>query len=362
MAKNIAPVYYGDYLKLDTLLSAQQPHSTRYGAEAHDEMLFIIVHQVYELWFKQVLHELRAIQREFHQPKLDDKGLYLVAHRLRRVLTIQDLMNDQVAVIETMTPQEFLEFRDYLIPASGFQSIQFKELEIMLGLHRDKRVAFDQSSFFNRLNDQDRSYLEQLEQQPSLFDLVDKWLARMPFMNIESFSFWRLYQSAVDKALDEDEALIRGNNSDAAQLATELAGIQSNRDNFHALFDADAYQQLQQDGRVRLSQQAMLAALFITQYREEPAFNLAWQVITGLTEMDEKLTIWRYKHAMMVQRMLGTKIGTGGSSGHDYLRRTTEQNRVFKDFFSMATYLLPKTALPQLPEQVQRLLGFYHRD
>jgi tryptophan 2,3-dioxygenase len=362
MAKNIAPVYYGDYLKLDTLLSAQQPHSPRYGAEAHDEMLFIIVHQVYELWFKQVLHELRAIRREFEQPTLNDKGLYLVAHRLRRVLTIQDLMNDQVGVIETMTPQEFLEFRDYLVPASGFQSIQFKELEIILGLHRDKRIAFDQSSFFNRLNAQDRSYLEQLEQQPSLFDLVDKWLARMPFMTIEEFSFWQLYQSAVDQALDQDEAIIRANNPDAEQLATELTGIQSNRDNFHALFNAEAYQRLQQDGRVRLSQQAMLAALFITQYREEPAFNLAWQVITGLAEMDEKLTIWRYKHAMMVQRMLGTKIGTGGSSGHDYLRRTTEQNRVFKDFFSMATYLLPKSALPQLPEPVQRALGFYRRD
>src|SRR5690606_20536059 len=155
------------------------------------------------------------------------------------------------------------------------------------------------------------------------------------------------------------EAIIRANNTDSEQLAIELAELHSNRDNFHALFDADAYQQLQQDGRVRLSQQAMLAALFITQYREEPAFNLAWQVITALAEMDEKLTIWRYKHAMMVQRMLGTKIGTGGSSGHDYLRRTTEQNRIFKDFFAMATYLLPKHDLPELPDALRQALGFH---
>lgn len=358
MPKNKDAVYYSDYLKLDTLLAAQQPHSPKYGAEAHDEMLFIIVHQVYELWFKQVLHELRAIHADFSKPQLDDKALYLVAHRLRRVLTIQDLMNDQVAVIETMTPQEFLEFRDYLVPASGFQSIQFKELEIRLGLTRKTRIAFDQQSFYNRLNDQDRSYLEELEQQPTLFDCVDAWLARMPFLEFKDFKFWDMYQKAVNEALDHDEAIIRENAVDDDQLATELKGIQANRDNFAALFDNDRYKVLQENDAVRLSQRAMLSALFITQYREEPAFNLAWQVITSLAEVDEKLTIWRYKHAMMVQRMLGTKIGTGGSSGHDYLRRTTEQNRVFKDFFAMSTYLLPKSALPILPERVREALGF----
>ncbi|CAB0149661.1 Tryptophan 2,3-dioxygenase [Pseudidiomarina piscicola] len=358
MPKNIEPVYYSDYLKLDKLLDAQAPHSPKYGDEAHDEMLFIIVHQVYELWFKQVLHELRAIHGEFSAPLLDDKELYLVAHRLRRVLTIQDLMNDQVGVIETMTPQEFLEFRDYLVPASGFQSIQFKELEIRLGLTRGTRVAFDQQSFYNRLNDDDRGYLEQLEEQPTLFDRVDAWLARMPFLEFKDFKFWDMYQHAVNEALDHDEAIVRETAVEPQQLEAELAGIQANRDNFAALFDSEKYRQLQQEGRVKLSQRAMLSALFITQYREEPAFNLAWQVITSLAEMDEKLTIWRYKHAMMVQRMLGTKIGTGGSSGHDYLRKTTEQNRVFKDFFAMATYLLPKSALPELPSHVRKALGF----
>lgn len=358
MPKNQEPVYYGDYLKLGRLLDAQHPHSPKYGDEAHEEMLFIIVHQVYELWFKQVLHELRSIYRLFQQPSLGDSDLYTVSHRLRRVLTIQDLMNDQVAVLETMTPQEFLAFRDYLVPASGFQSIQFKELEIMLGLTRARRIAFDQQSFYNRLHDDDRNYLEQLEQQPSLFDCVDAWLARMPFLEFGEFKFWQHYQAAVNAALDRDEQIIRDNSVDAEQLAQELQGLQANRDNFSAIFDAERYAELQQQGAVRLSQRAMLSALFITQYREEPVFQLAFQTITALAEMDEKLTIWRYKHAMMVQRMLGTKIGTGGSSGHDYLRRTTEQNRVFKDFFAMATYLLPKAALPQLPDSVKRALGF----
>lgn len=359
MAKNIKPVYYGEYLQLDKLLDAQSPHSKRYGPEAHDEMLFIIVHQVYELWFKQVLHELWSIHREFQQPELDDRAMQTVVHRLRRVLAIQELMNQQVGIIETMTPQEFLEFRDYLVPASGFQSIQFKELEILLGLTRDTRITYDQASFYSRLNDSDRAYLEQLEQQPSLFDGVDQWLARMPFLEFDDFSFWDMYQQAVARALDRDEQIIRNNITSEQELNAELANLQVNRNNFSALFDSESYGSLQAEQRVRLSQRAMLSALFITQYREEPAFHLAYQVITALIEMDEKLTIWRYKHAMMVQRMIGTKIGTGGSSGHDYLRRTTEQNRVFRDFFAMATYLLPKHDLPDLPPLLRQALGFH---
>ncbi len=359
MAKNIKPVYYGEYLQLDKLLDAQHPHSAMYGPEAHDEMLFIIVHQVYELWFKQVLHELRSIYREFQQPELADRALQLVAHRLQRILTIQDLMNAQVGVIETMTPQEFLEFREYLVPASGFQSIQFKELEILLGLTRQSRITYDQQSFYNRLHDKDRAYLEDLEQQPSLFDGVDQWLARMPFLEFDEFSFWEMYQQAVNRALDRDEEIIRRNATSAEQLAAELTNLQLNRDSFAALFDSRRYAELQAEQRVRLSQRALLSALFITQYREEPAFHLAHQVITALAEMDEKLTIWRYKHAMMVQRMIGSKIGTGGSSGHDYLRRTTEQNRIFKDFFAMATYLLPKHDLPELPDALRKALGFH---
>jgi tryptophan 2,3-dioxygenase len=125
------------------------------------------------------------------------------------------------------------------------------------------------------------------------------------------------------------------------------------------LLDKDKYQQLQQAGSFRLSQRAMLSALFISLYQEEPVFNLPFQLLTCLTEIDELLTIWRYKHAMMVQRMLGTKIGTGGSSGHDYLKRTTEKNRIFTDLFNMATFLLPKADLPALPPQVKQRLGFY---
>lgn len=361
MKKNIPPVYYGDYLHLDKILGAQHLQSEKYGdAAAHDETLFIIVHQVYELWFKQILHELSSIIDVFQAEQVDDRDLTVVVHRLRRITQIQQLMNDQISVMETMTPQEFLAFRDYLVPASGFQSIQFKQLEISLGLKREYRIDFDQQSFYQRLTDADREYLTDLEQKPSLFELVDEWLARMPLLEMEGFSFWQLYKSVTDEFLGDDRATIQANTGlTDTEKQQELAALEQTREKFDALLDKDKYSELVAQGQFRLSQKAMLSALFIKQYSEEPIFNLPFQFITLLTEVDEKLTIWRHRHAMMVHRMLGGKIGTGGSAGHQYLHKTTQANRVFVDFFDMATFLLPKDLLPSLPKEFRRFLEFH---
>ncbi|MDO6567190.1 tryptophan 2,3-dioxygenase family protein [Alteromonas sp. 1_MG-2023] len=360
MKKNIEPCYYGDYLALDKVLGAQKLQSTKYGEPAHEEMLFIIVHQVYELWFKQLLHELNAVIDTFNQVSVKDQQLTSVVHRLHRVIQIQKLMNDQIGIMETMTPQQFLAFRDYLVPASGFQSIQFKQLEISLGLKREFRIDFDKQSFYNRLSDDDRSLLEALEDKPSLFELVDKWLARMPLLKTNDFHFWEYYRRATDEMLNDDKEIIMKNAFlSELEQRQELKDWQSTRESFDGLFNHATYEDLRSQGKFRLSHEALLSALFIKQYAEEPVFNLPFQLITALTEIDEQLTLWRYRHAMMVQRMLGTKIGTGGSSGHHYLKKTTESNRVFVDFFNMATFLLPKSSLPELPEPVKRSLGFY---
>lgn len=360
MQKNTTPCYYGDYLQLDKILTAQAPESAKYANEAHDETLFIVVHQVYELWFKQVLHELKAVLDVFAADEVKDQQLTGVVHKLKRVITIQQLMNQQIGVMETMTPQDFMSFRDYLVPASGFQSVQFKMLEIGLGLKSEYRIDFDKNSFYSRLNEKDRLFLEALETQPSLFEQVEKWLERMPFLQFGDFSFWQMYQSATENMLNEDESTVLSIEQIAEhEREMQLKEIINTRAKFAALLDKDKYADLQQQGSFRLSQRAMLAALFITLYQEEPVFNLPFQVLTCLTEIDENMTIWRYKHAMMVQRMLGTKIGTGGSSGHDYLKRTTEKNRIFTDLFHMATFLLPKSDLPELPLAVRKQLGFY---
>lgn len=357
MKKNKEAVYYSEYLQLDKLLGAQSLQSEKYGDAAHDEMLFIIVHQAYEIWFKQVLHELRSVLGIFRAKHVADESLMTVVHRLNRVSKIQQLLNQQIAVLETMTPQDFLEFRDYLVPASGFQSIQFKELEISLGLKRDTRIPFDQQSFYTRISESDRAYLAGLENEASLFECVDDWLARMPFLHMDDFAFSEHFKRAIEDSLLKDEAILRANELlSEDELLDELNGLESTRENFAALFDPNLYQQMQNEGRVRLSQQALQSALFINLYREEPVFNLPFQVLSCLADMDDNMTIWRYRHSMMVQRMLGSKIGTGGSSGHDYLRKTTERNRIFTDLLNMSTYLLPKSALPILPDRVRNAL------
>ncbi|WP_218353158.1 tryptophan 2,3-dioxygenase family protein [Alteromonas lipotrueiana] len=360
MKRNKTPVYYGDYLQLDKILGAQKMQSTNYGETAHDEMLFVIVHQVYELWFKQILHELNAVITVFNEAEIPDDALIEVVHRLHRIIQIQQLLNDQISVMETMTPQQFLSFRDYLVPASGFQSIQFKRLEISLGLKREYRIDFDKQSFYNRLAKEDRRILEELESKPSLFELVEKWLARMPLLEKDEFAFWQHFKKASDACLQSDKQIIENNETlSEKEKRQELKDLDSTRESFDALFDKKAYQKLNDDGTFRLNHDAMMAMLFIKQYPEAPIFNLPFQLITALTEIDEKLTIWRYRHAMMVQRMLGTKIGTGGSSGHQYLKKTTDSNRIFIDFFNAASFLLPKDMLPPLPQQVKRYFGFY---
>ena len=357
MRKNTQACYYGDYLQLHKLLDAQAPESDKHGHPAHDEMLFIITHQAYELWFKQLLHELNSIMAQFKGDVLNDEALATVVHRLKRFTAIQKLINDQISVLETMSPQDFLEFRDYLVPASGFQSIQFKELEIRLGLRRSQRTEADRQFFLARLNDQDRAYLLALEKEETLTCQLDRWLARLPLLEFDGFAFWEHYRRGADEMLDSDEAIIRANFS-GDTLKNQLDDLDATRARFTALFDDSHYQRLLDDGQLTLSHRAMMSALFINLYRDEPLFHLPFQLLTTLMEIDELFTAWRYRHVLMVQRMLGSKIGTGGSSGGDYLRRNTEANRLFKDLYAISTYLLPKHALPPLPEAVKRKLGF----
>lgn len=357
--KNRKLCNYGDYLQLDKILSAQAPESGYYGEPAHDEMLFIVVHQAYELWFKQMLHEFNSVLQIFSEQSVKDEQLTTVVHRLNRVIKIQLLINQQIDVLETMTPQEFLEFRDYLVPASGFQSLQWKTLEIALGLKSEYRIDFDKQSFYTRLSEKDQAFLKQMEAGKSLFELIDCWLARMPFLEFGEFKFWDMYKKATDVMLANDIKIVNSiENITEKDKRVQLKGIESNRLKFEALLDQDKYETQREKGDFRLSHKAMLGALFITLYQDEPVFNLPFQLLRRLTEVDEQLTIWRYKHAMMVQRMLGGKIGTGGSSGTEYLKRTTEKNRVFTDLFTMSTFLLPKRDLPPLPQSLKRVMGF----
>lgn len=354
--KSTNELYYADYLHLKSLLDAQQPESTRHGRTAHDEMLFIITHQTYELWFKQILHELRSVSSLFAIVPLDEKRLNTIVARLQRIVCIQKVINQHIGILETMTPLDFLDFRDYLTPASGFQSVQFREIELRLGLSHGLQAAA-----YRRFSDEDRHYLEDISTQRSLFDDLEAWLARTPFLEGRDFNFWKSYRSAVEKMLSSDQETIVNNRLlNDAEKTKQLKELDNTRQSFACLFDAQLYGQYQAQGRFYLSHPATLAALFIRLYGEEPLLQLPFKFLDCLKDIDEQLTGWRAGHAMMVQRMVGRKIGTGGSSGHDYLESTISRKRIFADLFNLSTFLIPRSELPPLPDSVRRNLGFYN--
>jgi tryptophan 2,3-dioxygenase len=350
------PLYYGDYLKVDRLLSLQILESSKHGPPVHDEMLFIIVHQAYELWFKQILHEFNRIEQDFSANPVDDQELARIVHSLVRVHEILKLLVAQLDVLETMTPADFLDFRDYLFPASGFQSLQFRLIETRLGLPESARVPLDGKAVESRLSTEDRHRLAAARTRPTIFALLDTWLARTPFLDWGGEQFRVAYRWAVVKHLSADVDTIKADAVlPAERRERETSGIDKALEAFARIFEPDVAPEAW-----RLSPKALQAALFITVYREMPAVQQPFRLLSLLMDIDETLTFWRYRHALMVERMIGRRIGTGGSSGHAYLRSTAERHRIFGDLFELSTFLIPRSALPELPAEVKRRLGFVY--
>lgn len=359
MKKTYPPIYYSDYLHLEKLLTSQSPKSDEYGEHAHDELLFIIVHQAYELWFKLIIHELDSVLTMFREDIVDEKNIGIAVARLRRVTSIQKLLIEQLNVLETMTPLDFLEFRDFLIPASGFQSVQFRIIENKLGLNIDNRVKLGNKNYYTMVSDEHQKILIESEKNVSLFDAVDKWLSRIPFLKIDDFDFWEHYKSAVVQIIENEKQIILNNPSFTDEKREkQLKEFENTKEKFEALLDEDKHNDLMKQGLRRLSYTSTLAALFINLYRDEPILHLPFRFLSYLVNVDELFTTWRYKHALMVHRMIGAKVGTGGSSGHHYLMKTAEEHKVFKDLFDLSTYLIPRSSLPELSDEIKIKLGF----
>jgi tryptophan 2,3-dioxygenase len=248
-----ARLTYGSYLRLEQLLSAQQLESERTtGAPAHDELLFITVHQVYELWFQQLLHEATAARDAMLGSSAEVEGgtatdrSWWAQHLLQRMHAIERVLVHQIDVLETMTPQDFLQFRQALAPASGFQSVQFRELEFLSGAKDPSFV-----DRFKGLAEQERARLRRRLEEPTLWDA---------FVHV---------LRARGLPADDDEQL--------------LASVR------RAAHDRASYADV-------------------------------WALAEALLEHDELAAAWRARHVVMVERMIGTKTGTGGSSGARYLR------------------------------------------
>lgn len=337
--KQRPPVYYSDYLQLNKILNAQQPESGKEGIRADDEMLFIIIHQTYELWFKQILHELKIVGEVFRQPNIHNNtpDIYNSVHRLKRICSILEIAVLQMGVLETMTPLDFLDFRDLLRPASGFQSIQFKIIEATLGLNYEQRHG--KAYYLSQLNPEDVERVKEAEREKSLLVLINSWLERMPFIRNNQYwrpgeNFWKKYREAYLSSL-----------SDAEKQNLSL---------FDKLFISnDSYPA----GRA-FSAEASRSALFIMLYRDYPLLQLPYELLNTLLEVDENLSMWRHRHIHLVQRTIGKRIGTGGSTGAEYLRGAADSHYIFKELAELTSFLLPRHLLPQLPEQLVADLGY----
>jgi tryptophan 2,3-dioxygenase len=258
-------VTYGTYLAVDELLALQRPRSE--GPE-HDEMLFIVIHQVYELWFKQLLHEVDHVIE-----LLDRRELHRAQHTLKRILTILKVLVAQLDILETMTPLEFQSFRQRLEAASGFQSDQFRQLEFVLG--NKSQAAIARFSADTRA----RSALESRYGSATLWDAFLKYLSREGY---------RIPQPLLTR-----------------------------------------------DVTAKIEASPELQETLIDLYRKDPKHA---EMCERLVDLDEGLQEWRYRHVKMVQRTIGAKVGTGGSSGAQYLA-TTLMTPIFPDLWEIRSRL-----------------------
>lgn len=355
------PVHYHYYLGLDPLLSTQHRKSEEHGKPAHDEMLFIIVHQTYELWFKQIIFELNSVLTIFQKDQVAETEMGFASARLERIVSIMKLVIGQIDVLETMTPLDFLEFRDMLYPASGFQSFQWRLIETKLGLRIGDRFAYNNAPFYKSLNEDQQVEMQKVLNQPSLFDSLEKWLERTPFLQNEQFSFWESYKQAVNQMFRDDIEIVRTNERlNDEDKKRNIEALEKTLGGFEALFDEKAYEKLRQEGQFRLSYKALHAALLVQLYRDQPILQTPFRIIQALLDIDETMTTWRYRHALMALRMLGQKIGTGGSSGHKYLAEATSKHKIFGDFFNLTTFFIPRSQVPPLPKSMTDRMNFHY--
>jgi tryptophan 2,3-dioxygenase len=343
-------LYYWDYLHLDSLLNAQTPKSVEAGEAIHDEYFFIAVHQTYELWFKQILVELDSVMTIMGHERIPESELGTVVARLRRINAIQRLLVAQMDVLETLTPLDFLDFRSFLMPASGFQSVQFRLIENTFGLLERDRLKVEGHDYVTTLREDHADQVRLSELAPSLFDHVEGWLKRLPFVRGEGYDFAASYEQAATAMHASGRAWIESRSDLEPTLRRkQLESFEGSTRRFEVVFDKAGWAQEVRAGGRRFSHDAFLAALFISLYREDPVLQVPFQILETLIDIDETLTLWRQRHALMAHRMLGRLVGSAGS-GYAYLDETAQRYTPFKDLFEVSTYLLPRVDRPPLPE------------
>jgi tryptophan 2,3-dioxygenase len=361
-----APTYW-DYLRLDRLLELQGGLEDDESTLLRDELHFIVVHQVFELWFKLMLAELRLARDSLAAPRVAEETVPYVVQHLGRVTEILRLGVEQFGVMETLTPQDFLSFRDKLVPASGFQSFQLREIEIVLGLEqtvRAKLAGTDVLDYIRTLAGDSAAgklaweRIEAARREQTLASALSEWLYRTPVQGSSPGDPGDA-EVVAKFAADYLAAMAAGNQVKAERFAQIPGGdparvrqqIEDGQRRAEAFLHAD---DVEPAGRAR-ARRIRAGVLFIESYRELPL--LAWPrlLVDSIVAMEEQLVLLRMRHARMVERIIGRRVGTGGSSGVDYLDQTTHY-RIFGELWAVRTILLPKDALPAL--QRPEVYGF----
>ena len=359
---------YWDYIRVEELLNLQNGLEAQEQEVSNDEIRFIVIHQIDELWFKLVLRELATARDLFAKTHVPEDALAGAVQSLKRVTLCFELAAQHFRLMETMRTQDYLTFRDKLNPASGFQSAQMREIEILMGLDDSDRIPFGkEGSYLEALKSNDGSpspaharVAKRRADTPTLKDAVRQWLYRTPIHGslpdqdgdddaVSSWveSYYQGHQKLHERALRfavEAQALTP---ADEARLRTryegQLAGAQRHLDAEDVEPDQRAFMR-----RLRA------AILFVDSNRELPLLSWPGAIIDGLIECEQAMLAFRQRHARMVERVIGRRVGTGGSDGVAYLDQTALQYRVFTEIWAGRTLLLP----PQLSPPIQNA-AFY---
>jgi tryptophan 2,3-dioxygenase len=360
------PTAYWDYIRVEELLSLQAGLGARDAELSNDEHMFIVIHQIDELWFKLILREIVAVRDLFARPPVPEQSLASSVRELRRMATVLRMATEHFALMETMTTRDYLSFRDKLGSASGFQSAQLREIEILLGLPDAERIPLGREhSYVDALKEggketvASRRVQARMADKPTLVEALGDWLHRTPIQgslpgNGEDEAHVRAFTDAY--CATHARALTRGMEAaKAAALTPEDAKRLVDR---YAKETAAARAFLLAEdvppaARARAAR-IRAALVFIESYRDLPL--LAWprEVIDAVVAFEQAFVVFRQRHARMVERVIGRRTGTGGSAGVEYLDQTALKYRIFPDVWAVRTLLVQKSELPELENP-----GFY---
>jgi tryptophan 2,3-dioxygenase len=356
------PTTYWDYIQVENLLELQRGIADDEAQLSDDEVRFIVIHQIDELWMKLVLRELRTVRDLFRLDRVPETSLAAACSGLRRVALVFELMTDHFRLMETMRTQDYLEFRDKLSPASGFQSAQLREIEILLGLDDDERVGMGhESSYLDALRGPEGApspALRRVERtradRPTVKTAVYAWLGRAPIdgSSPDSPGDDRVVGAFVDAFLErqrkaQDERMRGTLRLQALAPADEdrLRGL------YRAELDGARRFLLAEDVadpvHARNVRRLRAAVLFIDSNRQLPLLSWPGEIIDGLIAAEQAMLVFRQRHARMVERVIGRRAGTGGSEGVDYLDSTALRYRIFKEIWAARTMLMRRDRMPE---------------